>query len=191
MRPKFFKTPNEFRRWLEKNHASKKELLVGFHKVGTGKPSLTWSESVDVALCYGWIDGIRRTIDAERYTIRFTARNPRSSWSAINLKKVEDLTIAGLMRPAGLAAFEARDATKPGYSIKSRSNTLPPEYERPFRANEKAWKYFASQTPSRQRTAFFWVASAKQEETRLRRLETLIADCAKDRPNWPLKRPTE
>jgi uncharacterized protein YdeI (YjbR/CyaY-like superfamily) len=189
--PAYFPTPNDFRRWLESNHEREKELLVGFYKVGSGKPSITWPESVDAALCYGWIDGIRRTIDGDSYTIRFTPRNPRSRWSAINLKKIAELKRAGLLRPAGIAAFEARDATQPAYSIKDRANTFPPAYERQFRANKKAWTYFTSRAPYAQRTAIFWVLSAKQEETRLRRLETLTADCAKDRPNWPLKAPSK
>jgi uncharacterized protein YdeI (YjbR/CyaY-like superfamily) len=189
--PTFFPTPNEFRRWLEKNHQSEKELLVGFYKVATGKPSMTWSDSVDAALCYGWIDGIRRTIDGDSYSIRFTPRNPRSGWSAINLEKIKDLTTAGLMRPAGLTAYKARDATQPGYSIKDRANSFSSAHERQFRANKKAWTYFTTRAPSAQRTAMFWVLSAKQEATRLRRLQTLIADCAKDRPNWPLKAPSK
>jgi uncharacterized protein YdeI (YjbR/CyaY-like superfamily) len=191
MKPIFFKSPNEFRKWLEKNHATKKELFVGFYKVHTGKPSLTWSQSVDVALCYGWIDGVRPTGDEESYVIRFSPRKPRSGWSAINIAKVAALKEVGLMRPAGLAAFEARDATQSGYSVKSWPKTFPPKYERRFRANKKAWKYFSSQAPSMQRNAIHWATSAKQEETRLRRLETLIADCAKDTPNWPRKTPTK
>ncbi|HJU75678.1 MAG TPA: YdeI/OmpD-associated family protein [Gemmatimonadaceae bacterium] len=190
MRPKFFRSPAEFHAWMEKNHSKKKELLVGFYKVHTGKPSLTWSQSVDVALCYGWIDGIRPTGDEQSYVIRFTPRKPRSGWSAINIKKVAELKKAGLMRPAGLAAFEARDPTNAGYSVKSWPTTFPPQYERRFRANKKAWTYFMSQSPSRRKATIHWVTSAKREETRLRRLDTMIADCAKDRPNWPLKSPT-
>ncbi|MGQ0539021.1 MAG: YdeI/OmpD-associated family protein [Gemmatimonadaceae bacterium] len=190
MKPKFFKSPGDFRKWLEQNHAQERELLVGYHKLATGKPSLTWSQSVDVALCYGWIDGIRRTIDADSYSIRFTPRKPRSGWSAININKIARLRKAGLMRPAGLAAFEARDATQPGYSVKDRTNRFPPAYERQFRANKKAWEYFSAQAPSRQRSTIHWVTSARQPETQRRRLDMLIADCTKDRPNWPLKAPT-
>jgi uncharacterized protein YdeI (YjbR/CyaY-like superfamily) len=191
MKPKFFKTPEEFHAWMEKNHTTANELLVGYYKVHTKKASLTWSQSVDVALCYGWIDGIRPWGDEESYAIRFTPRKPRSRWSRINIAKVKELTKAGMMRPAGLAAFEKRDASDPGYSIKDRSNVFPPAYEKRFKANKKAWKYFTSQTPSRQRTAIFWVISPKQEETRLRRLDALMADCGKDKPNWPLKSPTK
>ena len=189
--PSYFATPNDFRRWLEKNHERETELLVGFYKVACGKASITWPESIDQALCYGWIDGIRRTIDAESYTIRFTPRKPRSMWSAINVKKIDELKKAGLMRPAGLAVFEARDATQPAYSVKDRANVFKLAYERQFRMNKKAWSYFTSRAPSAQRTAIFWVQSAKQEDTRQRRLETLIADCGKERPNWPLKTPTK
>jgi uncharacterized protein YdeI (YjbR/CyaY-like superfamily) len=190
MKPKFFKNTDEFHSWMEKNHTTATELLVGFYKVHTKKPSLTWSQSVDVALCYGWIDGIRPWGDEESYAIRFTPRKPRSRWSRININKVAELTKAGLMRPAGLAAFEKRDVSDPGYSIKDRTNVFPPAFAKRFKANKKAWKYFSSQAPSRQRMAIFWVTSAKQEETRLRRLDAMIADCAKDKPNWPLKHPT-
>lgn len=191
MTPKFFKSPDEFRAWLEKNHTSAKELFVGYYKVHTGKPSLTWSQSVDVALCYGWIDGIRPTGDDESYVIRFTPRRARSGWSAVNIRKIAELTKAGLMRPAGLAAFDARDKSNAGYSVKARPNTFPPTYKRLFKRNKKAWTYFTSKAPSSQRNTIHWVTSAKQEETRRRRLETLIADCAKDKPNWPLKTPTK
>ena len=191
MKPRFFRSPEEFRSWLEKNHTTAKELLVGYYKVHTGKPSLTWSQSVDVALCYGWIDGIRPWGDEDRYAIRFTPRKPRSRWSAVNVKKVAELTKAGLMRPAGIAAFEQRNPADSGYSIKDRSNVFPIAYEKRFKANKKAWKYFTGQAPSRQRSAIFWVTSAKREETRENRLDTLIADCARDKPNWPLKQPTK
>jgi len=187
MKPKFFKSPDEFRAWLEKNHTTAKELLVGFYKVHTGKPSLTWSQSVDVALCYGWIDGVRPTGDDESYCIRFSPRKPRSGWSALNIRKVEELKKARLMRPAGLAAFEARDASNAGYAVKNWPTTFPPAYERRLRANKKAWQYFTSKAPSRRKATIHWVTSAKQEETRLRRLQMLIADCARDKPNWPLK----
>ena len=186
-KPRFFTTPDEFRKWLEKHHATEKALLVGYYKVATGKPSLTWSQSVDVALCYGWIDGVRPTGDDESYVIRFSPRKPRSGWSAVNINKVAALKKAGLMRPAGLAAFEARDATNAGYSVKAWPTTFPPIYERRLRANKKAWAYFTSQAPSRRKATIHWVTSAKQEETRLRRLQMLIADCARDKPNWPLK----
>jgi uncharacterized protein YdeI (YjbR/CyaY-like superfamily) len=191
MKPKFFKTPDEFRAWMEKNHTSAKELLVGFYKVHTKKASLTWSQSVDVALCYGWIDGVRPWGDEESYAIRFTPRRPRSGWSAVNINKIAQLTKAGLMRPAGIAAFETRDKSNAGYSIKGRPGNFPAEYERKFKRNKKAWTYFTSKAPSLQRNTIHWVTSAKQEETRLRRLQTLIADCAKDKPNWPLKTPTK
>lgn len=192
MKPRFFKTPGEFRAWLEKNHTKEKELLVGFYKVGTGKPSITWPQSVDAALSYGWIDGIRRSVDKDVYTIRFTPRRPRSIWSTVNMKRVAELKRAGLMHPTGLAAFEARDENRSGiYSFENRPKELPPHYERQFRANKKAWEYFTGRAPSMQRTAIFWIMSAKQDETRVRRLETLIADCSKVHPGWPHKTPTK
>jgi uncharacterized protein YdeI (YjbR/CyaY-like superfamily) len=190
MKPIFFKSPDEFRAWLEKNHRTAAEVIVGYYKVGTGKPSLTWSQSVDQALCFGWIDGVRHGIDAERYCMRFTPRRPRSNWSAINIAKVAALRKAGLMRPAGIAAFEARDKSQAGYSIKGRPDAFPAAYERRFKRHRKAWSYFSSQSPSLQRNAIFWVTSAKHDDTRKRRLETLIADCAKDAPNWPRGTPT-
>ncbi len=138
MKPIFFSTPEEFRKWLEKNHQKEKELLVGFYKVGSKKPSITWPESVDQALCFGWIDGVRRSIDEESYSIRFTPRKPTSIWSAINIKKVEELTKAGLMKPEGLKAFELRKEEKSRvYSHEKETATLDPEFERTFKSNKK------------------------------------------------------
>jgi uncharacterized protein YdeI (YjbR/CyaY-like superfamily) len=181
MKPRFFATPTDFRRWLERNHESEQELLVGFYKRGSGKPSITWPESVDQALCFGWIDGLRKRIDDESYTIRFTRRKVRSNWSAINVGRVAELTRGGLMRPAGQRAFAARSEARSGiYSYERRAEAkLPPAAEREFRANAKAWSFFIAQAPWYQRTTIHWVMSAKKEETRLRRLTTLIADSAK------------
>lgn len=183
MPPKFFKTPADFRAWLDKHHATKTELLVGFYTKSSGKPSLTWPESVDQALCYGWIDGIRKNAGEDAYTIRFTPRKPKSNWSAVNIRRVEELTKLGLMQPAGLKAFEARQEAKSGtYSYEQRHNvTLDPAQEKQFKANKKAWAYFQAQAPSYQKAALWWVVSAKQEATRQRRLETLIADSAAGR----------
>jgi uncharacterized protein YdeI (YjbR/CyaY-like superfamily) len=174
VKPTFFPTPADFRAWLERNHDTAAKLLVGFHKKGSGRPSITWPESVDEALCFGWIDGIRRTIDEESYTIRFTPRRPRSNWSLVNLKRVAELTKLGRMQPAGLRAFEARDARRSGtYSYEQQSAQrqaelkLAPAYEKKFKANAKAWAYFQSQAPYYQRTTIRWVMSAKMEETRL------------------------
>ena len=178
--PRFFPTPASFRAWLSKHHAKEKELWLGFHKKSTGKPSLTWQESVREALCFGWIDGVRKTIDADSYKIRFTPRKPRSAWSAINLKLVEELTAAGLMTPAGLAVYEARDTARAdhGYSIAARTEAdLSPAHAKRFRADRAAWEFFQAQPPYYRKLAIHRVTSAKKEETRDRRLEQLIAAC--------------
>jgi uncharacterized protein YdeI (YjbR/CyaY-like superfamily) len=174
----FFATPADFRAWLEKNHSLQTELSVGFYKRDSGKPSITWPESVDVALCYGWIDGVRNSIDAVSYRIRFTPRQPTSTWSAINVKRVAELTRLGLMHPAGVKAFEARTGDKTGiYAYEQRKSAkLPSTYERQFRANQKAWAFFHKQPPWYQRTATYRVVSAKQEATRQKRLAELIRD---------------
>ena len=174
----FFPTPADFRAWLEKHHATQRELSVGFYKKDSGKPSITWPESVDAALCYGWIDGVRNSIDALRYCIRFTPRKPTSTWSAINVKRVAELTKLRLMRPAGSKAFEARKGDKTGiYAYEQRQNAkLRPVDEKKFRANKKAWQFFQSQPAWYRRTAAYRVISAKQDETRQRRLTQLIAD---------------
>ena len=181
--PRFFASPAEFRAWLEENHATAEELVVGFHKKSTGRPTMTWTESVREALCYGWIDGIRRSLGEEGYTIRFTPRRPRSIWSDRNVRHVEELIAEGRMRPAGLAAYEARSPKRTGiYSFEQRhSARLEPEQEERFRADPAAWEFFQEQPPSYRQTAIFWVVSAKREETRARRLEQLIADSAAGR----------
>jgi uncharacterized protein YdeI (YjbR/CyaY-like superfamily) len=177
MTPKFFKSPKEFRKWLEINHATAAELWVGYHKKHTGKPSLTWPESVDQALCFGWIDGLRKSIDEERYMIRFTPRKDASIWSAVNIKRVAELTKLGLMHSAGLAKFKKRDPQKAElYSFERKNATLPREFQKEFEANAKAWKFFQSMPPSYRTPATWWVMSAKKEETRARRLALLIAD---------------
>jgi uncharacterized protein YdeI (YjbR/CyaY-like superfamily) len=179
-KPRFFKTPADFRAWLLKHHDTAPELLVGFYKKGSGKPSMTWPESVDEALCVGWIDGIRRRIDDDSYSIRFTPRRSGSIWSAVNTKRVAVLTRERRMRPAGLAAFEARDAKKTAiYSYERETAVWPPAFERQFRANAKAWTHFNAAPPSYRRLATYWVTSAKQEATRQRRLATLIASWEK------------
>ncbi len=179
--PTFFENADEFRAWLEKYHGSETELLVGFYKKGSGRPSMTWSQSVDEALCFGWIDGIRRGRDEESYTIRFTPRKANSTWSKVNVAKVEALQREGRMRPAGRAAYEARSADNTGiYSFeRARPAELPPEYEERF--TPAAREFFDAQPPGYRRTAIHWVVSAKKEETRLRRLATLIEDSAAGR----------
>ncbi|MFO0599895.1 MAG: YdeI/OmpD-associated family protein [Myxococcaceae bacterium] len=187
--PTFFATPAHFRAWLEKHHAVKTELLVGFYKTDSGKPSITWPESVDQALCFGWIDGVRRGVSAEAYTIRFTPRKPTSIWSAINVAKVEALTKAGLMREAGLAAYEKRKASRTAvYSFERfHAAKFTADQAAALKANAKAKKWFDAQAPSYQRQATHWVVSAKKEETREKRLQQLIKDCAAGRPIPPLK----
>ena len=179
---------DEFRAWLEANHDSATELEVVFYKKASGKPSMTWSESVDQALCFGWIDGVRRGRDDESYTIRFTPRRPGSNWSRINVEKVAKLTEAGLMRPAGRAAFERRRDDRIGvYSFENEAER-PAEYEARLRANRAAADYFDSRPPWYRRTAIHLVMSAKREETRERRLEQLIEDSAAGRDIKQLRR---
>jgi len=180
--PVYFETPQDFREWLLKNHDKETELLVGFYKVSSKKPSMTWSESVDQAICFGWIDGVRRSIDHESYSIRFTPRKSSSIWSNINIKKVEELTDKGLMHPSGINAFEKRKQNKSGiYSYEKEEASLSNEFEKRFKANKKAWKYFQQMPPSYRRPAIHWVMTAKREETKLKRLEELINDSAEER----------
>ena len=184
----FFETPAEWRAWLEEHHASETEALVGFRRKATGLPTMTWSDAVDEALCFGWIDGVRRGIDETSYYNRFTPRRKRSTWSRINMEKVVRLTKEGRMRPAGIAAFEARTDTNIGIYSHERPQTLPPEYEARLRADAAAWEHWSSRSPSYRRQAAHWVASAKREETRERRLAQLIESCAAGRPVPPLRR---
>jgi uncharacterized protein YdeI (YjbR/CyaY-like superfamily) len=173
--PRFFPSQTDFRTWLEKNHDKKSELLVGFYKIGSGRSSMTWSESVDQALCFGWIDGVRKSLGSEAYTIRFSPRRPTSIWSAINIKKIEKLAMSGLMWPAGLEAFEKRDEKKSAiYAYENRSEKLTLDFEKQFRKKKKAWEYFQTQPPWYRRQAAYYVISAKQEKTRIGRLEKLI-----------------
>jgi uncharacterized protein YdeI (YjbR/CyaY-like superfamily) len=175
MDPLFFESQNEFRKWLTKNHKTKTEILVGYYKVGTGKPSMTWSQSVDEAICFGWIDGIRRSIDQERYCIRFTPRKPTSTWSRVNINKVEELKKKGLMKPPGLEVFNNRKESRSGiYSFENEPAKLDDNYESIFRKNKSAWDFFNRQPPSYRKTIIHWVMSAKQEATRLGRLNKLI-----------------
>jgi uncharacterized protein YdeI (YjbR/CyaY-like superfamily) len=180
--PVFFATPAEFRAWLEEHHADTPELLVGFWKKGSGKPSITWPESVDEALCFGWIDGVRRSLGDDAYTIRFTPRKARSTWSAVNVRRIGELTAEGRVRPAGLKAFEARSEAKTGiYSYEQRHEDLAEPYASQMRTNAAAWEFWRKQPPWYRKAASWWVASAKKEETRLRRLATLIEDSAAGR----------
>lgn len=179
---KFFPTQSEFRQWLEENHDKETELIVGFYRIGSGKPSMTWSEAVDQALCFGWIDGVRRKIDEESYSNRFTPRRPNSNWSAVNIKKIEELTKQDLMKPAGIAAFEKRKEEKSRiYAYENKPTEFPQEFEKLFRTNEKAWDFFTKQPAGYKKTMMYWVLSAKQEATQKSRLEKLIFECENGR----------
>jgi len=185
MKPKFFATLAAWRNWLEKHHQDQKELLVGFYKKDSGKPSITWPESVDGALCFGWIDGVRRRIDDSSYSIRFTPRRPRSIWSAVNIKRVEELRRQGLMCAAGIQAFEARQEDRSRiYSFEQASIQFEDEQERRFKANAAAWRFFRSQPPYYQKVATWRVISAKREETKQMRLDRLIEDSKQGRRSF-------
>lgn len=175
----FFDSALSFRKWLEANSQMESEILVGFYKVGTGKPSMTWSESVDEALCFGWIDGVRRSIDHEGYCIRFTPRNPKSNWSAVNIAKVEELIRLGKMTPEGLTAYQKRLEIRSAiYSYENQPENLAEEMEIRFKENLPAWNFFNAQAPSYRKTIIYWVMSAKQQATQNSRLEKLIAASA-------------
>jgi uncharacterized protein YdeI (YjbR/CyaY-like superfamily) len=180
-KPRFFRTVADFRTWLATNHATADELLAGLHKKGAGKQSMTYPEALDEALIFGWIDGVRRTIDAASYSIRFTPRRPTSIWSAVNIKRVGELTAAGRMQPAGLAAFAKRDPkTSAIYSYeqaKASEMLLDEEAMSSIKADKKAWAFFDAQAPWYKRTTAHWIVNAKRPETRVKRLSTLIECC--------------
>jgi uncharacterized protein YdeI (YjbR/CyaY-like superfamily) len=183
--PIFFAKQSDFRKWLQKNHKKETELLVGFYKVDSGKPSITWSQSVDEALCFGWIDGVRKSIDKDSYQIRFTQRKPTSIWSAINIKKIEELIKKGLMQPAGLASFEKRvESRSKIYSYEKEPAELTQSFKKLFKTNKKAWDYFQALAPSYKKVSIHWVMRAKQEATRLKRLKELIANSAIGTNQW-------
>lgn len=191
MQPTFFPTASKLRAWLEKHHSEAGELWVGFYKKGSGRPSITWPESVDAALCFGWIDGVRKSIDGESYAIRFTPRRPGSAWSAKNVTRAQELRRLGLMHPAGMRAFEEGAKSAPRrYSYEQDQDvTLDPAYQRQIRADGRAWKFFQDQTPSYRKAAIWWIMSAKKEETKLKRLATLIQDSENGRTIRSLTRP--
>ena len=175
MKPTFFKNQKELRKWFEKNHDREKEIWVGFYKKDSGKANFTWSQSVDQALCFGWIDGIRKSIDVYSYMIRFTPRNPKSNWSTINIKKINELTELGLMHPAGIEAFKKREEKRSEiHSFEQRRIKLNKKYELKIKSNKKAWKFFQALPPSTKKQSIWWVMSAKKEETQLRRLDIII-----------------
>lgn len=191
MKPEFFANPSKLRAWLARNHDKTSELWLGFYKKKSGKPSISWPEAVDAALCFGWIDGVRKSLDQMSYVIRLTPRKPRSTWSAINIRKAQKLIKLGLMHPSGLQAFQSRTKERSGiYSYEQRQNVkLNPEYENKLRTSKSAYDFFRAQSPWYQRTSIFWIMSAKKEETRLKRLATLIQCSQKGRPIKPLTRP--
>lgn len=175
MKPKFFSTQAAFREWLELHHNSKTELLVGFHKKASGKKSITYAEALDEALCYGWIDGVRKNLNETSYTIRFTPRKARSIWSNVNVRHVERLTKEGRMRPAGVEAYARRDPKRTGiYAFENRPREFSPELEKAFRGNKTAWNFFEKQPPGYKRVVIFWVMSGKKEETRMKRFKKLV-----------------
>lgn len=179
MKPRFFKSQSDFRKWLEKNHAKEKELLIGFYKKNSGKPSITYPEALDEALCFGWIDGVKKKLSDEAYVQRFTPRKPGSIWSNINCGHVERLKKLGRMAPAGLAAYALRDPKKTGvYSFENRPRELSAAYNKIFQANKKAWDFFEKQPAGYKRLMIFRVMEAKQEETQRRRLAQLIETSA-------------
>jgi len=185
MNPLFFSTPMKFRKWLEKNHQTESFLIVGFYKVKSKKESMTWSESVDEALCFGWIDGVRKSIDKDAYQIRFTPRRKNSVWSAVNIKKIKKLTKLGLMQPAGIAIYKNRDPSNGnGYSYGKMDAKFPLDFEKQFKENKKAWEYFQNLAPSYRKLSIHWVTSAKQEKTRLKRFKLLLIDSEKATNRW-------
>jgi uncharacterized protein YdeI (YjbR/CyaY-like superfamily) len=189
--PIHFSKPAQFRTWLQKHHASTSEQWIGFYKKNSGRPSITWPEAVDEALCFGWIDGLRKTVDAQSYQIRFTPRRPKSTWSAINTGRMQELVRAGRVHPAGSKAFAERLTAKSGtYSYENRrSAVLSTEALQRFRSNPTAWNWFQEQSASYRQTAIWWVVSAKRAETRQKRLETLIADSKLKRKIAPMRSP--
>jgi uncharacterized protein YdeI (YjbR/CyaY-like superfamily) len=187
IQPVFFETQSDFRKWLEKNHNKSTEIYVGYYKVGSGKQNLTWSQSVDEAICYGWIDGIRKSIDINSYFIRFTPRKPNSNWSTVNIKKVENLSMLRLMKPAGITAFHLRKEKKSGiYSYENEEIKLSIEFEKLFKSNKIAWSYFQSLPQSYKKPSIRWVMSAKRQATCVKRLEELIRDSEAGRKIKPL-----
>jgi uncharacterized protein YdeI (YjbR/CyaY-like superfamily) len=181
--PTFFETPAALRAWLKKHHQTEDELIVGLYKKGSGKASVTWPEVVDEALCFGWIDGIRKSLTADAYTNRITPRRPGSNWSAINIARIDALTKLRRMRPAGLAAFARRTEAKSRvYTYEQKdAATFEPAFEKKFKANKKAWDFFHKQAPWYRRLMTRWVGSAKQDATRIRRLDKLLAACKSGR----------
>jgi uncharacterized protein YdeI (YjbR/CyaY-like superfamily) len=187
----FFKTSADFRRWLGAKHKNVEELWIGFYKKSTGRPSISYPEAVDEALCYGWIDGVRRSIEEGAYSVRFTPRKAKSQWSTVNINRAQELARAGRLRPAGLKAFEGAASQPRKYSYEQRrSFSFDKAMEREFRVHQAAWDFFQTQAPWYRRTSTFWVMSAKKEDTRRKRFATLVSDCENRRLIKPLRRPS-
>jgi uncharacterized protein YdeI (YjbR/CyaY-like superfamily) len=187
MGPIFFPKQPDLRKWFEKNHKKADEIWVGYYKKSIGKPSISWQESVDEALCFGWIDGIRKSIDEESYKIRFTPRRDGSNWSAVNTKRIKELIKLGLVKPAGLEAFKKRDEKKTNrYSFEQKNLKFPKDFEKKIKANKKAWAYLQKLPPYARRLSMWWVIDAKKEETKLKRLDTLIQCSEEERKIPPL-----
>jgi uncharacterized protein YdeI (YjbR/CyaY-like superfamily) len=188
-KPMFFPSSAEFRAWLNGQCDTRRELWVGFHKKSCGKATITYPEALAQALCFGWIDGVRESVNEHAYAVRFTPRRPNSKWSRLNIRRAEALCKAGLMHASGLKAFESAHARSNPYSYEQRNQaSFTAAEERKFRAHPKAWKFFESRPRYYRRTATFWVTSAKRAETRKNRLETLITDCQNGKPIKPLAR---
>jgi uncharacterized protein YdeI (YjbR/CyaY-like superfamily) len=181
MTPRFFRSGSDFRLWLEANHDRMKEIWIGFYKKDSGRQGITYREALDEALCFGWIDGVRKSLDARRYVNRFTPRTPKSAWSSVNIRRVGELKRLGLMAAPGLAALERRDRKKAPYSFEHRQTTLDPSLQKRFEADTRGWEFFGAQPPGYRRTILWWIMSAVKDETRLRRLDTLIDHCRRGR----------
>jgi uncharacterized protein YdeI (YjbR/CyaY-like superfamily) len=180
--PKFFRSPAQLHEWFEKNHAGKQELWIGFYTVKSGKKAATYKEVLDEALCYGWIDGIRKNQDEDSYKIRFTPRKKKSIWSNVNTKRMKELISEGKVRPAGMEAYKLKEEKRAGvYSFEQKEHKLLPSYQKKLKANKKAWTYFSNKAPWYQRTCIHWIMSAKQEATQLKRLNQLIVDSSEGR----------
>src|SRR5437764_5723904 len=179
MKPRFFKTPADFRAWLQEHHADTDELWVGFYRKSSGKGGISYKEGVDVALCYGWIDGIKKRVDENSYMHRFTPRRARSIWSVVNTNRLTELIKEGLVAPPGLAAFQQRDEKRSGiYIYENRARSLAPAFEKAFKANKPAWAFFCAQPPGYQKLAIGWIMGAKKEETQRKRLDVIVAASA-------------
>jgi len=188
----FFPTQNDFRNWLEENHRKETELFVGFYKVDSGKSSITWSQSVDQALCFGWIDGVRKSIDKDSYCIRFTPRKLNSIWSAINIAKVEALISDGLMKEAGLEAFKKKKDHRSGvYSFENEAKKFSEVFENRFKANQSAWDFFSTQPPAYRKMMIHWIMTAKQEVTKLARLDKTIINSGQNKRLFQIQKNSE